>query len=153
LIFKFYADLQNQSNLINELYKLDQDFFPEPWTKSQWDRIAGEKYFLAIGLENGKILTFALFLHSPLEELVHLLKIVTLPTERKKHFARNLLKSISINFEELKIQRCFLEVNCENLPAINLYKSLGFKELNRIPRFYSNGSDAFTMELHLPLNI
>ena len=153
MIFKFFSDLKCRPNLINELHKIDQEFFPEPWTKSQWDQIADQKYFLAIGLDHGKILTFALFLHSPLEELVHLLKIVTLPSDRKKHFARDLLKSVSINFEELKIQRCFLEVNCENLPAINLYKSLGFKELNRIPRFYSNGSDAFTMELHLPLNI
>ncbi len=153
MISQFITDLKKQSKLISELQKIDQDFFPEPWTKTQWDQISDEKYFIAVAIDGERILAFAMLLHSPFEQLVHLLKIVTLPAERKKHFARELLQSTLFKVKDMNVQRCFLEVSCENLPAINLYKSLGFKELNRIPRFYSNGSDAFTMELQLPLNI
>jgi ribosomal-protein-alanine N-acetyltransferase len=152
LITCFLDSFKAQENLLLKLQAIDQEFFPEPWSANQWNEIRKGKYLIATGLVEDQIVAFALFLHSPHERLVHLIKIMTLPNMRKKHFASQLFTNIIGNLQELKVERCYLEVNCENTSAINLYYFLGFKQLNRIPRFYSNGCDAFTMELHLPLN-
>jgi ribosomal-protein-alanine N-acetyltransferase len=152
LITRFFDNLINQENLLIKLQAIDQEFFPEPWSQHQWNETKNGKYLIGTGSIDEQIVAFALFLHSPHERLVHLVKIITVPKMRKNHFAIQLFTNIIGNLLELKVERCYLEVNCENIPAINLYQSLGFKQLNRIPRFYSNGCDAFTMELHLPLN-
>jgi [ribosomal protein S18]-alanine N-acetyltransferase len=49
----------------------------------------------------------------------------------------------------------FLEVSCKNLPAIALYKRLGFSEVGRRPGYYAapDGSreDALVLRLEIPL--
>lgn len=39
-----------------------------------------------------------------------------------------------------------LEVKVDNEGAINLYKDFNFKEVGRLPAFYSDGADAFVLE-------
>jgi RimJ/RimL family protein N-acetyltransferase len=38
---------------------------------------------------------------------------------------------INFGFKELKLNRLELEVNLDNLPALNLYKKIGFREEKR----------------------
>jgi ribosomal-protein-alanine N-acetyltransferase len=42
-----------------------------------------------------------------------------------------------------------LEVRASNLPAIRFYQRLGFIMTGRIPNYYSNGEDGYTLSLHL----
>ena len=42
-----------------------------------------------------------------------------------------------------------LEVRSSNLPAIRFYQRLGFMMTGRIPNYYSNGEDGYTLSLHL----
>jgi len=39
----------------------------------------------------------------------------------------------------------YLEVRVSNTPAISLYEKLGFRVVGRIPRYYSDGEDAYIM--------
>lgn len=43
---------------------------------------------------------------------------------------------------------CFLDVRVDNLPAINLYKSLGFTITGLRKNFYGSNKDAYTMKLN-----
>lgn len=43
----------------------------------------------------------------------------------------------------------WLEVSVLNIPAIALYKKLGFKPVHVRPRYYSDGSDATVMSLRV----
>ncbi|MFZ4714075.1 MAG: GNAT family N-acetyltransferase [Bacteriovoracaceae bacterium] len=142
-----------QDDILIKLSELDKLVFQEHWSDSQWVGLKGkEDYYLAYQKIKLEIVTYAIFQVSVLEEMVHLLKVITIPTHRKKGLALQLLSESFPYFRRHQIKRCFLEVDCNNEDAIKLYGYLGFTKLHRIPQFYSNGSDAFTMELHFPLN-
>jgi [ribosomal protein S18]-alanine N-acetyltransferase len=42
-----------------------------------------------------------------------------------------------------------LEVRVSNQVAIHFYEKMGFQLVGRIPKYYSNGEDAFRMQLFL----
>ncbi len=68
---------------------------------------------------------------------------------RGRGLGREFLKLL---LEELKgkgVKRLLLEVSDKNIPAIGLYRSLGFLESGRRRNYYPDGSDALLMELHL----
>lgn len=68
---------------------------------------------------------------------IEICKIAVLPKFRKKGIATELLeKMLSDNYSKV-----FLEVRKSNIPAINLYKKLGFKEINRRKNYYSNPTE------------
>jgi ribosomal-protein-alanine N-acetyltransferase len=48
-----------------------------------------------------------------------------------------------------EVQFVSLEVRASNLPAIRFYQRLGFMLTGRIPNYYSNGEDGYTLRLHL----
>ena len=45
-------------------------------------------------------------------------------------------------------EQLFLEVRVDNLPAINLYNKLGFREINRRKNYYGD-VDALVMERNI----
>jgi ribosomal-protein-alanine N-acetyltransferase len=46
-------------------------------------------------------------------------------------------------------KQAFLEVRVSNMPAISLYKKLGFKVTRTIHGYYSDGEDAYVMSKEL----
>lgn len=47
------------------------------------------------------------------------------------------------------IRHITLEVRVSNSVAIHFYEKFGFQVTGRVPRYYSNGEDAFRMDLHV----
>ena len=47
------------------------------------------------------------------------------------------------------VQMISLEVRASNLSGIRFYQRLGFMMTGRIPNYYSNGEDGYTLRLHL----
>ena len=73
---------------------------------------------------------------------LHVLNVATDSGFRRRGIARSLLASV---FEDVKGQgfRCaLLEVRATNVPAIALYRSLGFNDDTIRPRYYGDGEDA-----------
>jgi len=62
---------------------------------------------------------------------------------RNSGIATELIKNLK---EYEGVKTILLEVSCENIPAINLYKKLGFIQ-NGIRKKYYNGVDAYLMEM------
>jgi len=48
-----------------------------------------------------------------------------------------------------KAKQCFLEVRVTNMPAINLYRKLGFQITKTIKSYYMDGEDAYVMSREL----
>jgi ribosomal-protein-alanine N-acetyltransferase len=69
---------------------------------------------------------------------------------RRRGLARALLAELRREGEATGARVMLLEVRASNLPALELYRSFGFEEIDRRPRYYSDtGEDAVVMQLGL----
>ena len=75
--------------------------------------------------------------------------IAILSEYRKKGLASYLLNTAIEKCRKMNLDNIFLEVRTSNLPAINLYKKLGFKKISIRNNYYSNGEDALIFVLNL----
>ncbi len=76
-------------------------------------------------------------------EVLDLTDVFTKEVYRRKGYARKLINYIIQNTNAKKIM---LEVNVENISAVNLYKSLGFKIISERKNYYKDKT-ALIMEL------
>jgi len=73
------------------------------------------------------------------------LTIAVHPTHRRGGIGKKLMYQAENVAKSLRAPRITLEVSTSNIPAINLYKSLGFHFEGVIENYYSWGDDAYTM--------
>ena len=71
--------------------------------------------------------------------------IVVKKSCRGKGIGGELLESIIELCSDMKMKSLTLEVDTQNLPAINLYKKFGFKNIGTRKKYYNNTNDAFIM--------
>lgn len=76
-------------------------------------------------------------------EIVDLLYIVVEPIYRKRKIGSKLLEYLIKNID---CERILLEVRCDNINAIKLYKKYNFKIINIRKKYYEN-NDAYVMEM------
>ena len=67
---------------------------------------------------------------------------------RRLNIATKLLSKLVDYLKDNGVQKLFLEVNENNIAAINLYSKFGFKQISKRKNYY-NGSDAIVMEYEL----
>ena len=75
----------------------------------------------------------------------NIMNIVIKKEKRKKGIGSLLLEKLISISKELKAISITLEVNCNNLPAINLYKKFDFQEVGLRKKYYNNTDDALIM--------
>lgn len=78
-------------------------------------------------------------------ETVNILNIVVSETERRKNIGTLLIDNMLSDLNNKEIENIMLEVNSNNIPAINLYKKFNFEIINTRKKYY-NGEDAYIME-------
>lgn len=81
--------------------------------------------------------------YSVIYEKIEINYIFVINEYRRKYIAYNLIKYVIDNY---KFENITLEVNVNNIGAINLYKKLGFKIIN-IRKNYYDGIDGYLMEV------
>ena len=125
------------------IFKIEKEIFKEPWTKeSIHDELNRSKNKLNIIAEiDGKIIGY-FFSHFFGNEAHILNLVIDIPFQHKGNGKIFLNKIIN---QYLKDANVFLEVKRTNFPAINLYLSFGFKEINIRKQYYSDGEDAIEM--------
>ena len=69
---------------------------------------------------------------------MHILNLAVHPQRRRQGLARGLLSQAMTHARSLGAQVAWLEVRPSNQPALDLYHSLGFKEVGRRPRYYDD---------------
>jgi len=80
----------------------------------------------------------------------HVISIAVLPNHQQKGVGYALIREAMQAMANYKAKECYLEVRTSNLPAVGLYKKLGF-EIARISKnYYADGEDAFVMARLLP---
>jgi len=80
----------------------------------------------------------------------HIISVAVLPQYRRKGVAYALVCKATQAMSLYKAKECYLEVRVSNIPAINLYRKLGFKTTRTIKAYYADGEDAHLMSKELP---
>jgi len=138
----------SKSPYLEQVIKLDQNFFNEPWSNQSWEEAkSNSALYLSLFLEHNIVKAFSLYHFSNLENLAHLYKILVLPEFRSQGLASEMVKRDIENLQMLgSLESIFLEVSTSNTNAIALYEKLGFNRLTLKRSFYTNGHDAYAMQ-------
>ncbi len=141
---------ENDVMLFNSIVELDQSEFSRPWSDEGWaDALESEFKIIHAMVKEGELLGHALWQLSKPEALAHLLKIQIAVQYRGKGYGLHLLDSSENELKKLGFSRFYLEVETENLGAINLYKKKGYQILHSKIRYYDDGKDALFMSKEL----
>jgi len=79
----------------------------------------------------------------------HILTIDVLPAARRCGVGSKLLSAAEDRLRAIKCRRVFLETAVDNQAALVFYKKHGYSLTKTIPRYYSNGIDAFVLQKDL----
>lgn len=115
-------------------------------------RMFQQLYEMGIGFlvaeEEGYVIGYVLF-WLKYENQGHIISIAVDKNYRRSGAGTQLLvKAISI-LSLLRIETIYLEVNENNVGAVEFYKSFNFKVDRIVPGYYENGDGAMIMYIHL----
>ncbi len=135
------------SSDIDEIHSLEKRVFNHPWAK---EHIAFELNNHGISvvkvLVNDNKIYGYIFVHFVGQEM-QILNLAVHPAKRKKGWGKRLLESV-LHLVEQKGE-AFLEVRRSNLPAISVYKKMGFQSQGLRRTYYADGEDAIIMRKHI----
>ncbi len=123
-----------------EIYKIEKASFRHPWKEGMFFS-PSQKFVLAF--ENKKIIGYICF--STVIDECHILNVAVSPRFREKGIAQKMFEFLFELGKKKNFNFYYLEVSENNLPAISLYKKLGFKTLGKRKKYYEDGSDAIVM--------
>ena len=128
---------------LNEIYNIEKKVFNDYWSldliKSE---IIEKKYSRVTVLELKKKIIGYLFQRKIYDEN-HIINLaIDIPYQHKGYGKFLLMKILEKDSNDTNV---FLEVKEANLPAVKLYIDLGFEEVDRKERYYSDGSNAIFM--------
>ena len=124
---------------INKILEIEEQAFPKtPYTKETFLNYANRLPDSFIVVESGKdIVGYIIF---DMSGHVHSTAVIT--EYRKKGFGKELFAHVSMCVEK----RLWLEVRSKNSAAIEFYKRMGLKMIEKIPNYYEN-DDALILVL------
>jgi ribosomal-protein-alanine N-acetyltransferase len=126
---------------------LDQTQFPRPWSRQDWLDLNWDNH-LVLGLKlDDQLAGMALFGLVPGDETAHLLKICIEAKLRGTGSSTDFWASCQEFLRLQGVAAVYLEVESTNQRAIGFYRKLGFKTLRTIKGYYSDGTDAMTMQM------
>ncbi len=152
-LMKTYITKMEELHL-SQVLEIERLSFSTPWTRSMFFNELHNPYSFQYLMvmpnlnQVDKVLCYIIF--RILQEDVHILNIATHPEFRKNGLALSLmLFTLDFTYNYGCIDH-FLEVRKSNIPAINLYRKVGFTTLTIKKRYYSdNGEDAIIMHLFM----
>ena len=128
---------------LNEIYNIEKKVFNDYWSldliKSE---IIEKKYSSVTVLELKKKIIGYIFQRKIYDEN-HIINLaIDIPYQHRGYGKFLLMKILEKDDNDTNV---FLEVKEANLPAVKLYIDLGFEEVDRKERYYSDGSNAIFM--------
>ena len=99
-----------------------------PWTEGMLRDCLASDYWNTVAVDAGNaVLGFAILSSGGGD--AHVLNIVVDPAQRRRGIARQLLEALTEAARLRKADQLFLEVREGNLPALTLYRDIGFAEV------------------------
>ncbi|WP_020682846.1 ribosomal protein S18-alanine N-acetyltransferase [Marinobacterium rhizophilum] len=136
-------------NDLASLHQLQLQCFDPPWSEEMLRARLVHPRSLSLGIFTGGQLHGFVLLSHLLDE-AEVLEIGVAPQYQRAGLARQLLQHALQQLAKLGIERLMLEVRASNLPALGLYRALGFVEDGRRTGYYPTATgheDAVLMSL------
>jgi ribosomal-protein-alanine N-acetyltransferase len=89
---------------------------------------------------------YATFFEDARRKRARLVTIAVKPDYRNRGLAKAMLAFLEEEMRKHELHIVSLEVGTSNVPATNLYLSLGYRITGTIPNYYGKGKDAIYME-------
>lgn len=124
---------------------IDALALPKPWSRKIWRDELDSPFGLYLVLEEGDKIVGQIGVRRVLDEL-HVTTVAVHPEHRRRGHARALIGAALAAYPDARLVH--LEVRPSNASARTLYRSLGFRETGRRPRYYGD-EDATLMTLDL----
>jgi ribosomal-protein-alanine N-acetyltransferase len=80
----------------------------------------------------------------------HVISIAVLPGHQREGIGRALMREAMQAMVNYKAKECYLEVRTSNVPAVNLYRKMGFEVARTVRGYYADGEAAYVMARKLP---
>ena len=134
-----------KSSDLRAVMEIDASSLPRPWGAGIWRSELESPFGLYLVLEDGDEIIGQIGVRSVLDEL-HITTIAVRPDHRGRGHARAMIRGAISAYPDACLVH--LEVRPTNTSARTLYRSLGFRETGRRPRYYGD-EDALLMTLDL----
>ena len=121
------------------------EFWNENVLKNELENPAST-YIVAVDEQNNVIGYAGIW--QPIDE-AHITNIVTKKDKRENKVATKMLEELIKIATKRRLNSITLEVNTNNIPAINLYRKYNFKEVGIRKKYYNNIDDAIIMTLNI----
>lgn len=135
---------------VEELFKLDQIYFPNPWTLESWQKLLFESssgvYLSWLSDPQDQILGALVYLLNLEDSFAHLVKIFVIDEAKRDGRARELIQHSHTTLKRFAVSNYFLEVEATNRAAIALYRHFSYAQIHCRPNFYGEGRDALIMK-------
>lgn len=142
-----FLQLNPSSAQFTQVLDLDLRDFPKPWKPKDWTELNWDHHLLFASVSSDETVAFALFTRISGDDTAHLLKICVSEKFRGSGLAQEFWKACVDNLKLLTVCSLYLEVESPNQRAISFYQKCGFSLLRKIKGYYSDGTDALTMEM------
>lgn len=133
---------------IDEILKIERSSFPDPWSRSMFEREIGTNNFYTLREKDTKYLLAYFGWWQVLEEL-HILNLAVVPEYRRQGLGSFILEYILKEARKRQCKKVLLEVRAGNTPARNLYSKYGLLTIGQRKNYYANGEDALLLEKQL----
>jgi ribosomal-protein-alanine N-acetyltransferase len=131
-----------------KVYQIECESYKHPWGMLDFydDFVENPRSVWFVAVECDVVIGFA-GLWIGVEEM-HIVNVAVTKSQRKKGVGKTLVCQLLKQAESENISKIFLEVRKSNIPAINLYKGFGFREMYVRKGYYQeDGEDGIVMIL------
>ncbi len=127
---------------LDEIFEISNCYFD--WSKKQLEESLKNGNIFLAAEQGNEIVAF--LLAEDLIDSFNLLLIATKNEFKNKNIATKLMQKLEEIAKNKKIEKIWLEVRENNIPAINLYKKNDFKNIYLRRNYYKNGENALIFE-------
>ncbi len=141
-----------KSEYIDDVYEIDKLSVPIPWSKKSIEEEMNNMLAnFIVAKEDEKVVGFAMCWF--IMDECHIGNIAVHPDYRHQKIASKLLDELLKGTKEHGTNYLLLEVRVSNIPAINLYKKLGFEEVVIRKKYYKNPDGSYEDAIIMNKNI
>lgn len=129
-----------RENDASALSGLHRRAFPRGWTRDEFaNLLRGPENHALIARPAGKKTPIGFVIARMAAGEAEILSITVAAGHRRRGIARTLMQHLLEDLAQRGLAALFLEVGAANMPALGLYRGLGFASIGRRPGYYGSG--------------